>query len=261
MEAAGLAVGAVALAGLFNNTVDCFEYIQVGRSFGKNFQTSVLKLDVARLRLSRWGESIGLSSDLDQIQSLDNTKLAAEEVRQSQDLLGQIQDLFADAEGVSKKFESRTPPGKDLILHNLATDLDPVPTSLHQKMRELSIKRQSHAKLRRKAKWALYEEKHFKRLIEDVTDLVNSLVTLFPAAEIIQQRLCEIEVSEIGNAEGSLPMLKEAAADQDHYLSAAISNAVKQSSGQSYNVVFSGANNSGFQMGHNSGSIGDLRWG
>lgn len=52
-EAAGLAASVIALAGLFNNTVECFEFIQLGRNFGKNFQTSQLKLDNARLRLSR----------------------------------------------------------------------------------------------------------------------------------------------------------------------------------------------------------------
>ena len=63
-EAAGLVVGVVALAGLFNNTVECFEFVQLARTFGKNFQTSQLKLDNARLRLSRWGESLHLDEDV-----------------------------------------------------------------------------------------------------------------------------------------------------------------------------------------------------
>jgi hypothetical protein len=37
MEPTGLAVGIIALAGLFNDAVDCFEYVQLGRNFGKNF--------------------------------------------------------------------------------------------------------------------------------------------------------------------------------------------------------------------------------
>lgn len=36
-EAAGLVVGVVGLASLFNNTVEWFEFIQLGRAFGKNF--------------------------------------------------------------------------------------------------------------------------------------------------------------------------------------------------------------------------------
>ena len=51
-EVAGLALSVVTLVGLFNNTVDCFKYVQLGRGLGKSFQTSQLKLDNARLRLS-----------------------------------------------------------------------------------------------------------------------------------------------------------------------------------------------------------------
>ena len=73
MEPAGLTVGVLALAGLFNNTVDCFEYVQIGRCFGQSYQTSLLKLDNAKLRLSRWGQSIGLSGELGGVQSLPQT--------------------------------------------------------------------------------------------------------------------------------------------------------------------------------------------
>ena len=55
MEPAGLAVDALAIAGLFNNALDYFEYVQIGRNFGQGYQISLLKLDTARLRLSRWG--------------------------------------------------------------------------------------------------------------------------------------------------------------------------------------------------------------
>lgn len=53
MESAGLAVGVFAIAGLFNNAVDCMDYVQIGRAFQEDFATSVLKLDDTRLRLSR----------------------------------------------------------------------------------------------------------------------------------------------------------------------------------------------------------------
>lgn len=69
-ETAGLVVGVVALASLFNTTVECFEFVQLGRSFGKDFQTSQLKLDSARLRLSRWGKSLDLVEDVRDVASL-----------------------------------------------------------------------------------------------------------------------------------------------------------------------------------------------
>jgi hypothetical protein len=63
-EAAGLVIGVVALAGLFNNTVSCFKFVQLDRTFGKNFKTSQLKLDSARLCLSRRSKSLNLDVDV-----------------------------------------------------------------------------------------------------------------------------------------------------------------------------------------------------
>lgn len=100
----------------------------------------------------------------------------------------------------------------------------------------------------------VYEEKSFKRLIEDVTDLVSDLVELFPATQALQQKLGETEVSEIGTNE-SLPILKDIVADQDKYLEAAIAKVIENSKDSLYNVTFSGSNNSDFQLGHNSGTI------
>jgi len=142
MEPAGLTVGVVALAGLFNNAVDCFEYVQLGRNFGKNFQTSLLRLDNARLRLSRWGQSVGLSGDLGDVQSLHQTLGSAQNVDKADRLLGQVLELFAGAEGVSTKFKDRAKPNDmSLVVYNNRTDLEPAAATLHDKMRRLSIER------------------------------------------------------------------------------------------------------------------------
>src|SRR3954452_10528420 len=74
-EAAGLVVGAVSVAGLFTNCVDCFEYVQMGRNFGKNYQRSLLRVDVVKLRLSRWAEVVNNSSNC-YGPSVDTTKKA-----------------------------------------------------------------------------------------------------------------------------------------------------------------------------------------
>jgi hypothetical protein len=89
-EAAGLVVGVVALAGLFNNTVECFEFVQLGRTFGKDFQTSQLKLDSARLRLSRWGKSLDLDRDVRNTTSLQGRSRSESTVKHAEALLGQI---------------------------------------------------------------------------------------------------------------------------------------------------------------------------
>lgn len=42
MEAGGLGIGAVALAGLFNNVVDSYGYVRLGKQYAKDFETSLI---------------------------------------------------------------------------------------------------------------------------------------------------------------------------------------------------------------------------
>jgi hypothetical protein len=259
-ETAGLAVGVVALAGLFNSTVECFEFVQLGRTFGKSFQTSQLKLDNARLRLSRWGESIGLNDDVRDTVSLQGRCGSEATVKHAEALLGQIVELFAEAEGTSNKYKKRKEPQHDsLAAYDPQTDLDPVIAKLHEKMRQLAIERQNRSGVRQKAKWALYEEKQFRRLIEDIIELVDSLVELFPATQQSQRELCDAEVAAIGEGEG-ISVLREIAADQDKLLEDAIAKATNGAD-RSHHIVFSGNGNTGLQVGHNSGTMSGFTFG
>jgi hypothetical protein len=226
MEVGGLAVGVIALAGLFNNAVDCFEYVQLSRSFGTNFQTSLLKLEDARLRLSRWGEAVGLSGNLKDARSLREATIQEEDKLKAEDLLSQILQLFAGAEAKSAQYtRSAKLDDPNLAILDVHADIGTLGQSLHEKMRKLCVKRQNGTSLRQKVKWALYEEKYFNRLIEDIIDLVNRLLEAFPAAKQEQFNLCEIEVSEIGLE--PLSALKDIVQAQDEDLEAAISAAMR----------------------------------
>ena len=231
MEAGGFAVGVIALAGLFNNAVDCFEYVQLGRSFGTNFQISLLKLDNARLQLSRWGQAVGLSGDVEDARSLREASVQKEDINKAERVLGQILDLFAEAEKISAKYKASVKSDDSaLAILDVQTDMDDLGRSLHEKMRNLCIKRQNKTSLRQKVKWALYEEKHFKRLIEDIVDLVSALVEIFPVVKQEQQKLCETEVTEIRKSEAGmecLSVLMDIVRSQDKDLEAAIAAAMR----------------------------------
>jgi hypothetical protein len=229
MEPVGLAVGVIALAGLFNNAVDCFEYVQLGRNFSSKFQTSIIRLDNARLRLSRWGQAVGVGGDLAGVRSLDSATLSPEDVAKAEVVLGQIQKLFADTEGISTSLKAKAKSGdSSLDVLDTRTELDATSASLHEKMRALSIKRQNKTSLTQKVKWALYKEKDFNRLLEDVVELVNDLVGLFPAAQQVQLQLCESEVRDIDK--DNLPVLQQSAtATEDKDLEVVIVQALKSS--------------------------------
>jgi Skp family chaperone for outer membrane proteins len=181
-------------------------------------------------------------------------------IKHAEALLGQIVELFAGAERVSNTYKSRTAPQDDsLAVYNPQTDLDPAMAKLHNKMRQLAVERQNRSGIRQKAKWALYQEKHFRRLIEDITELVDSLVELFPATQQVQRDLCDTEVSVIGENEG-ISVLKEIAAAQDKFLEQAITERV-DGADKSHHIVFSGRGNTGLQLGHNSGTMSGFTFG
>ncbi|KAF3481171.1 kinesin light chain [Arthroderma uncinatum] len=252
-EAAGLVVGVVGLAALFNNAVECFDYVQLGRKFGKDFQTCQLKLDNAKLRLSRWGAALGLNEGAG-----GRLKIPPQEMAQAEALMGQILELFADAEGISDKFkcQARTDVADvttdlSLAVCDPRTDLDPALRELHEKMRELAITRQKQTGLRQKAKWALYEKKNFTGLLEDITELVDALVNLFSASQSRQRELCESEVAVLGGTGNNLSLLRDIAAQQDRLLETVINNVVNNN----ITTTFQGPANGGFQVGYNTGPI------
>ena len=62
-EPFGIVSGAVGTATAFTACVDCFGYIQLGRHFGRDYQTYLLSLNCARLRLTRWGQAVNIYED------------------------------------------------------------------------------------------------------------------------------------------------------------------------------------------------------
>src|SRR5438552_3641270 len=60
MDPISFSIGVVGLVGTFTACVDCFDYIRIGRNLGEDYQTSVVKFDLVRLRFTRLGQSAGI---------------------------------------------------------------------------------------------------------------------------------------------------------------------------------------------------------
>jgi hypothetical protein len=58
-----IAADAIGISTAFTACIDCFEYIQIGRHFGRDSQTDLLSLSCARLRLTPYGESVNIYND------------------------------------------------------------------------------------------------------------------------------------------------------------------------------------------------------
>ena len=214
-EVAGLVIGGVSLAGLFTACVDCFEYVQLGRQFGKDYQRSLLKLDILKLKLSRWADAVNETQGRYKV-SVGSDK----ESQKVQEILGEIISIFADAEQVSKRYQTKARPD-ELVVHNSSTDLEPTLLSMHNQMQARVLKRQRRSTFAQKAGWALYDKKHFGRLIEDVTSFVDSLLELFPVIGE-QQKQLSVEDAEQMKEEPALEALEDAATDVDELLRSSV---------------------------------------
>ncbi|THX51752.1 hypothetical protein D6D08_09730 [Aureobasidium pullulans] len=223
MEAGGLGVGAVALAGLFNNVVDSYGYVRLGKQYARDFETSQAKLDLSRLQLSRWGEALGLASITETTQ-LPTALGSADEMEKAENALGNIFNLLDDAQHLSKRYEQRASGD------SIAT-LNPDALGLHRKVDRIVAQRQRSTGFLKKASWALYRKNDLKTLVDDITDLTAQLVNLFPNTHQRQQELSAAELGTLGDE--SLPFLKSVADGLDPLLATAAEKAM-QALGSTY---------------------------
>ncbi|KAI0907664.1 prion-inhibition and propagation-domain-containing protein [Ustulina deusta] len=227
MEVFGTVAGALSVAALFNNCVHCFEYIQLGRHFGRDYERCQLKLDIAKTRLSRWGQAVAINED---------PRFATGEPRdtsfqQVQAILEEIEQLFETLQKASKRYAIGAKQ-EDLELLRIQ-DMQPVARKLHSRLNTVVSQRQKRTSFLKKAAWALYDGKNFDKLVEQITGFVNDLEMLFPV-ESARRRLAEMEIEEINEDEPSLKALQGAAADTDSVLSEVVAERLQMCGGQNY---------------------------
>lgn len=234
-EPFGIPAGAVGIATAFTACVDCFGYVQLGRHFGRDFQTDLLSLSCARLRLTHWGQAVNVYGD----PKLGQPGASEAEIQTAKNVLLQILVLFADTEKISKKYKLNAKAGEDLSVLS-AGDMDPVVTSLSNKMRELAIKRQKGNSLLKTTRWALYHGSELKELISNITSLIDNVEMLFPAPQslaLVKQVTAEIHDKQ------ALELVESAAQDVYSMLHATAHEAL---TGHQYlNVVVKGTAQTG----------------
>ncbi|KAK4458975.1 prion-inhibition and propagation-domain-containing protein [Cladorrhinum samala] len=210
-EVFGVVAGALGVAGLFNNCVDCFEYVQLGRRFGRDYERCQLRLDIAKTRLGRWGEAVNINDDLRFRSSAPTDK----SVQMAQSILEEIMLLFESARKTSKRYELAANQ-QDLVVFE-DKDMRPVGRALHRRLKDLACRRQKEASLVKKVAWALYDGKSLEKIVDQIADFVDELEKAFPV-ESVCQKLAGIEIEEVED-ETSLTMLKDAARGIDAALS------------------------------------------
>ncbi|KAK5629324.1 hypothetical protein RRF57_005039 [Xylaria bambusicola] len=205
---------------LFNNCVTCFEYIQLGRHFARDYERCQLKLDIAKTRLSRWGEAVKIHEDrrFATHEPLDTTS------QQVQVILEEIDQLFGTLQKSSKRYVIGAKP-EDLELCQVQ-DMQPMAQKLHNRLHKVVSQRQKRTGFFKKAAWALYDAKNFDKLVGQITGFIDDLEKLFPV-EPARRTPVEMEIDEIKEDEPSLQALQGAANDIDPVMSEVAADKLK----------------------------------
>ncbi|KAH7029511.1 prion-inhibition and propagation-domain-containing protein [Microdochium trichocladiopsis] len=212
-ETFGIITGALSVAALFNNAVDTFGYIQLGRSFKQDYTTCQLKLEVARVRLGRWGEAVSIN---------ESPRFPSEFPVRA--MLGQINNLFSELHEASGRYvKAPTTSDAEHAICDSTTDLDKPAVKVLTVFRRITKRRERKGPgWMEKTYWAIYDAKNFEKLIADVVQLVDGLYQVAPPPGAIRGQpspeVVEWEFEELDNDASSLKLIQDASADVDNAL-------------------------------------------
>lgn len=191
MEAVGLGVGIVSLASLFHTVLKFFEGINMAKSFAPSLLLHTLRLENLRLRLSRWGDAIGLSgTSVTDATALPSNIWSEEDTKKAEKTLGLILEQFQKAQEISEPYNAE-------ILTLEESTYDTATLSLCKKMRDMCMKRQNNAKLAKKIRFVIWDKKQLDELVEGIATLTDQLVNLFPSQKAKQAELATNEVFQL----------------------------------------------------------------
>ncbi|KAL8784980.1 MAG: hypothetical protein Q9213_003641 [Squamulea squamosa] len=235
MEVVGLSIGAVALVPLFTTCVECFEYIDLARSCGRDLELLTTKFAIEKARLLIWAESMGITSS----NTAQGTKTESPHVRPIiEQILNCIRMLFEDTTTLNSRY------GLKLTRHDkssLVTDGSTAPTNalglpLRLKASYVRFKsriEQNHKQtsIANKSRWAIHDRQKFASLIDDIHQFIDGLEAVTGSLDVAAKRaaLVREELSNVEDPE-DLRLIAEASAGVTQQWSDAASLALEASS-------------------------------
>jgi len=196
-EAAGLALGTIALAGVFKDCIDLFSYFYLCQSFERDYGVIIAKLDLQKTLLLQWADRVRLL-DVNYDPRLDHPRTAPSVSY----VLASIRGLLSESSSLQGKYgltsEQRW---QELHTHgNTSADTAVVPATvsrgrmerLSEKFKALTIRADKAARTRPvskfgKLRWIITDKVNFEKLVQDLSDFISGLDKLVPSVGGIDQ--------------------------------------------------------------------------
>jgi hypothetical protein len=207
MEAVGLGVGVVGLAGLFSTCISCFELVQRGRYLGKEYLLLETKFANQRLRLLAWGRACGFADSDPYNEAFDD-----EELRSCiEATLVYLINLFKNGKELRTRYGLKRDQPKQSVRAVASSALDtlvptnlPIATTLRHRFHEFRdhvSQVQKNAKLVDTVRWAVEDGRKFTELVQHLKDLIDDLENLTKWLGIPerQRKIIQYEVESISD--------------------------------------------------------------
>lgn len=166
-EAVGTTLGALGLAGLLSVCLDCFSFIQDGRSVGKDFTLLHGELINQQFRFRVWTQESGFLSKGGYDRRLDNPGVKA----QIRSQLNSIALLFMDAKRVGKKYQIA--PGTNRVAAP-GVHIGFIEENLHEFLRRIKQTKRQAGFLGAFC-WALKHRRCFETMLQSLEKCINAL--------------------------------------------------------------------------------------
>lgn len=188
-DTAGLATGVVTT---WQTCVQWFDLIDSSRCYGMDYEGLAVKLELERVRLLIWGQSVGLNEGEDNIRLRHEVALQRMKVDDlTLQILGGIRHIFEHTEKIGQSLSPSTPvpPGEEVEDREIPSRpsqlvLGTVFMSANDTLRDATKSRECHTPMTREAMWAIYNSQRFEFLVSEVKSLNDTLEMLFPDTKI-----------------------------------------------------------------------------
>lgn len=237
MEAVGLAISIVSLAGVFKDCIDLFSMISVANSLGKDFAILSVKLDIEKTLLLQWAEQVRLIyNNYDRRLNNPYTKKTIAGILES------IKVLLSDGSKLEQRYgmkplridqRERTAILSDYRLQQFRHDFEELALNDHPSIETVNephrIQESSRSKpdvnadtislkqkptLKTKFCWAVRDKEKFESLIRDLSELVRGLKAIVPLEQSASVELLQEDVQHVGRI-SRLELIMDGAKDHN----------------------------------------------
>lgn len=222
MEAVGLAISIISLAGTFKDCIDLFSMISTAKSMENDFTILSVKLDIERTLLLQWAEQVRLIHE-DYDRRLDNpdTKRMIARILQS------IKALLSDGSKLEQRYgmqpvridqRERFPILSAYRMQQFRLDFNELALNDHPPIGTANeshpISNKQKATLKAKFCWAIRDKEKFEGLIRDLSELVRGLKAIVPLEQSASVELLQEDVEHIERI-SRLELIRDVAKDHN----------------------------------------------